>query len=124
MGYFYDRELNRFMWINIFYVIITILILIFMRNPFLESIDTTTDKVCYENKCSKTTLDEFNECVDLGYESSGFLSGNHYYLCDGIKVTSKCLEYEEVKTEKKYIFIGMRCEDNDAFEVETAEVVQ
>lgn len=50
--------------------------------------------------CVEETLDFFDECVDLGWESSGFLSSNHYYLCDGVKVTNKCTKYEEKTTIK------------------------
>lgn len=106
--------------LNLFTGTLILIIMLFMVSPFSEAVDTTTGKVCYENECSKTTLDEFDKCIDLGYESSGFLSGNHYYLCDGVKVTSKCLEYKEFKTKKEYISFGMRC-DYDVFDMEDAE---
>lgn len=90
-------------------------IMFLMITPIDESLDTTTNKTCYETYCSKTTLDEFDKCIDLGIESVGFLSSEHYWLCDGFKVTSKCLERSERITDKEYIFLGMRCEWDDAF---------
>jgi len=80
--------------------------------PWQETFSTTNEKVCYETYCSKTTLDEFDKCIDLGTESTGFLSSEHYWLCDGFKVTSKCLNWSERVTSKEYIFLGMRCELN------------
>ncbi len=102
---------KRKLFSGIFAAVVVIIVMLLMIPPFLEKVDTTTDKVCYETYCSKTTLDEFNKCIDLGIESVGFLSSEHFWLCDGIKVTSKCLERSEIVTERKYIGLGMRCEE-------------
>lgn len=54
-----------------------------------------------KNNCIRTTLDQFNECVDIGYKSTGFLSGNNYYLCeDEIEITKKCIQWEEERYKK------------------------
>ena len=95
-------------------IIIVIGVIFFMITPMNKVLDTTTNKTCYDTYCSKTTLDEFDKCIDLGIESTGFLSSEHYWLCDGYKVTSKCLERSERVTDKEYISFGMRCEIDNA----------
>ncbi len=95
----------------------------FMIGPATEvfTIDNETD-LCYETYCSKTTLNEFDNCIDLGWESVGFLSSEHYYLCDGIKVTNTCTERSERRVYEGTIFLGKRCECiNDAECVEDVE---
>ncbi len=83
----------------------------FMINPVTEvfTIDNETD-LCYETYCSRMTLDEFDNCIDLGVESVGFLSSEHYYLCDGVKVTNTCTERSERRVYEGTIFLGKRCE--------------
>jgi hypothetical protein len=88
---------------------LTIIVLILMINPFSRAIDTTTNKLCYEDTCIKSNLDLFGECVDVGYENCGFFCSNHYWLCDGIKIKERCLEYGKVLTNKSYITYGMDC---------------
>ncbi len=74
-------------------------------------------RTCYQKFCTKTTLDMFENCIDLGYETVGFMSSEHYYLCDGNKVTDTCLEYEWYDTiNVSTLQLGMRCEE-DAKEV-------
>ena len=115
MGYFYDREMGV-RWINIIFVVILILVLFFMYKPFVEKFKYDKgDYYCEVSYCSKTTLDHFDKCVDLGRESVGFLSSNHYYLCDGIKVTKVCLEYGMKEFEGENLLFtygrGLKCED-------------
>lgn len=83
------------------------IVLVLMVNPLLDVIKYDKEEMyCEVEYCSKTTLDEFDECIDLGRESSGFLSSNHFYLCDGFKITSKCIERGTKELDTKTIFGG------------------
>ncbi len=94
---------------------IVMLIGVFMINPAKEVLILNNEThLCYERYCSEYTLDKFNECIDLGWESVGFLSSDHYYLCDGIKVTNTCIEKSERRVYEG-IFLTYRCDCiNDA----------
>lgn len=51
-------------------------------------------------RCVEHTIDRFDNCLELGYERVGFLAGNYYLLCDGVKVVNQCIEkenYTEIK---------------------------
>ena len=69
---------------------------------------------CYtDDMCTNQTIDNFSNCLDLGYESTGFLSREHYYLCDGIKITNTCLEYDTISASDLSvgeIFFKYHCE--------------
>ncbi len=54
---------------------------------------------CYKTQCIKSTLDNFESCKDIGMENTGFLSSEHFYICDGNKVTKNCLEWGEVEVD-------------------------
>ena len=85
-----------------------------MVTPMKEQLRIDTDKyICYKTVCLKETLDEFGECIDLGRESTGFMSSEHYYLCDGFKITNKCLEYGEVESDREWVGLGMNCRDRE-----------
>lgn len=94
-------------------LILALLIIITLIKPYTQQVDTFTNKTCYEKVCTKTTLDQFDNCKDGGIEDTGFLSSEHYYICDGNKVVKDCLEYIEVRTNKTYMDLTMRCEFND-----------
>ncbi len=98
-------------WARIIPFLLIIGLMFFMIDPISKNLDTTTNKVCYEKYCSKNTLDEFKECIDLGMEDVGFLTAEHFWLCDGNKITNTCLEWDEKITDRKYMFLGMRCEE-------------
>ncbi len=87
---------------------------VFMMIPSFRSEFSTQQEglTCYENICTKTTLDQFESCLDLGIENTGFFSSEHYYLCDGNKVTNNCLEYKKVETNRTYMIPGMYCEED------------
>ena len=58
-------------------------------------------------------LNQFEKCIDLGIESTGFLSSEHFYFGDGIKITKHCTQWEEQITNKTHIEWGMRCEETN-----------
>ena len=96
----------------------------FMINPAIEATTVNNETMsCYERYCSRFTLDEFDECIDLGWESVGFLSSEHYYLCDGIKVTNTCTERSERQVYEGSIF-SYRCEQKSDANVATGEGVE
>lgn len=79
---------NSFVWV---------ILLIMVCSAMLMPLDGIVPPCKFEKmECTKTTLDQFNECKDLGVEEVGFLSSNHFYSCDGQKVTKNCLEYDFV----------------------------
>lgn len=99
---------------EIFLVIPIIIIIVFMVTPMKEKFRIDQEKyICYETSCLKETLDEFDECIDLGRESTGFMSSEHYYLCDGFKITNKCLEYGDIEVDTEWIKLGLRCVDRE-----------
>ena len=117
MSYFYDEETGGLRWINIVSIIIILLVLFFMYTPFVEKFEYNRDELyCEVTSCLRTTLDSFENCIDLGVEDTGFLSSNHYYLCDGVKVTNACLEYGKKEFEGENLLFaygsGLECEEN------------
>lgn len=91
-------------------LIIVLIVIAFMIPLMINKFKTNQEGyICYESVCSKTTLDQFNSCKDVGQESTGFLSYEHYYICDGNKIVKRCLEYKEVKTNQTFIQVGMKC---------------
>ncbi len=92
---------------HIFYGIVIVIVFIGMIKPMSNALEYDKEKMyCEIEYCSKTTLDEFDKCIDLGRETSGFLSSNHYYLCDGFKITSRCIERGTKELDTKSIFGG------------------
>lgn len=105
--------------------VIFLLVFFFGNNSMTREI--TSKYICYENVCSKTSLDNFNECIDLGVETVGFLASEHYYLCDGIRVTNTCTNYKKEvinNTEMSFFELGMHeCGlKEDAFSGKSEEV--
>lgn len=88
-----DIEKEKLNWERIVIRIITFIIVIIV---LIEIYNYPKDYQCYQYECTETNLEDFNKCVDIGYEGCGFLCYNHYYLCDGIKVVEKCLKTEEI----------------------------
>lgn len=78
--------------IHIIMIILGAIILLFFILPEVNK-QINDELVCYQNVCVKTTLDQFKKCIDLGVEDTGFLSSEHYYLCDNVKVAKSCMEY-------------------------------
>ena len=115
MSFFYYPEIKKIRWGNIIMIIIMLIVVFFMINPMKEELKYNKKEMyCEVTYCSKTTLDLFKECVYIGYEEVGFLSGNNYYLCDGNKITKSCLEYGRKEFEGNFILYGfgkdMSCE--------------
>ena len=92
--------------------LLIIAIIIMLINPFSKSLDTYTDKTCYEQTCKKYNLEEFDKCIDIGYEDCGILCNNHYWLCDGEKISKRCIDYGWVETNRTIISYGMKCEED------------
>lgn len=82
---------------NAISLVIIAIVVAFMIPTFSEEVDKGVEKynLCLQ-ECTKDTLDYFDECIDLGVEDVGFLSSEHYYLCDKVKVTKTCIEWEEL----------------------------
>ncbi len=104
--------MNR--WISILIMLGVGILMFFMIQGIMDNLDPQKEgRTCYQKFCIKYTLDMFEKCIDLGYEDTGFLSSEHYYLCDGNKVTNTCLEYEWYDaTNVSTLQLGMRCEDD------------
>lgn len=93
---------------------IVILIFIILIPSFKKAFEIDTEKYdCYETICSKYTIEQFNECSYLGYESTGFLSREVFWLCDGVKMPNNCIEHEKVITNKTMISFGMDCKEKN-----------
>ncbi len=88
---------------------IPLVVLFLMFKPFTDKLSTEGQN-CYDYVCIKETIDMFESCIDLGYEDVGFMSSEHFYLCNGVKVTNTCLEHEYQPTNRSRITFGMRCD--------------
>lgn len=51
---------------------------------------------CRTSICVEYSIDKMNNCVDLGYEDTGFLSSQRYYMCDEGKIPYNCIRRELV----------------------------
>ena len=92
------RAFIEFSWVEVF-VYVGILFLLFMILFNLIQ----NKKECKEEGmlvCSSYQ----KGCIDLGEEDCGFLCSNHYFLCNGTKVVSKCTGFEEIN-KKEYSLI-------------------
>lgn len=91
---------------RIFFLLLGILFFVFFGGPFL--IGTVNEMMEHKEYCTldclTDTLDNFEECIDLGIENIGFLSQEHYYLCDGIKITNTCIEWEKAPDDCKITY--------------------
>ncbi len=88
-------------------VIIVSVVLFFNINEKIESAD------CYQNFCVKYNIDDLTNCINLGYETVGFFSSEHFYMCDEGKVAYNCVEYERVNNNNRsfsnWIEKGLSC---------------
>jgi len=113
MSYLYDKELGV-KWVNVTFFIMMILVLVLMVKPFIEKISYNKEtEYCEVPYCSKTTLDQFENCKDIGIENTGFLTTEHFYLCDGQRVTKSCIEYSMKEFDGEMLIgglgSGMKC---------------
>lgn len=74
-----------------------------------SKINDGVNSICYTSVCVRESIDSCDKVIDLGWESVGFLTKEHFYYCDGIKITNKCLEYKEVRDNRTGINFNMRC---------------
>ena len=86
-------------------IIIIILILIIEMFPVEIDCEKNESQFMTEYKCIKTSLDNFESCIDIGFESTGFISGEHYYLCNNTKIAYNCLEYKGIPSNKSFMGI-------------------
>ncbi len=87
--------------------VLVMVILFFMYNPFMEAFEyDREEQYCEISYCSKTTLDEFDKCIDLGRESTGFLISEHLFFCCGLKINSKCFGFGNEELEKDNLLGG------------------
>ncbi|KKN17017.1 hypothetical protein LCGC14_0970250 [marine sediment metagenome] len=104
-----DKGIKQFLISLTFFVIVITVgtILFFNVNEKVENAD------CYENFCIKHSIDDLTNCKNLGYEDVGFLSSEHFYMCDEGKVAYKCIEYKRVNNKNRsfsnWIEKGLSC---------------
>lgn len=96
--------------INSFIILIVLLIVVSLYLAFVERVEKTP---CHEFICLEYTTDQFDDCKNLGRESTGFLSSEYFYLCDGIKMARECIEWDYVESNRSYdnwVEKVMRCD--------------
>lgn len=99
---------------NIIYLLVLVAVGFFMIEPFQDGISTQQEGyTCYEYICTKTTLDNFEDCKYAGVEDTGFMSSQKYWICDGNKVTKTCIERTKVETNRTYMTHGVNCEEDE-----------
>lgn len=82
---------------KIVFGVICLVVIIMLINPINKKVEESKEQIEHCTlHCIEDTLDNFEDCIDLGYESTGFLSEEHYYLCDGEKVTNTCTKWDEL----------------------------
>lgn len=98
------KEETKELLTNILAFTVAILVFLTMLPTISKAMEVDQEEfTCYEYVCQKKIIDQFESCINLGRESTGFLSSQHYFLCDGIKVPNQCLEYGWVETKKTNI---------------------
>lgn len=65
---------------------------------------------CYVDICSERSIDHCEKLIDLGVESTGFLSSEHFYDCDGLKVADNCVEKKKVVDNRTGFWSNQKCE--------------
>lgn len=104
-----DESIKKFLIsLTIFGIVITVGVVLFYNvDERVENAD------CYQNFCIKYNIDDLTNCVNLGYETVGFFSSEHFYMCDEGKVAYNCVEYERVNNNNRsfsnWIEKGLSC---------------
>lgn len=100
--------------ILMFFLMMTLFMMFLMIKPITQSLEEVNDgvnSICYTNICIEESIDHCDKVIDLGSESVGFLTSEHFYYCDGIKITNKCLKYMEVRDNRTGYNFYTRCEE-------------
>ena len=99
--------MNKKLIINLIILIIALSCLFLIGKKVLSE----SYSECYEYICIKSSLEQFENCKYIGWESVGFLASEEFWLCDGVKVTEHCLQRAEVRSNvsREFIFGYGRC---------------
>ncbi|KKM69996.1 hypothetical protein LCGC14_1445240 [marine sediment metagenome] len=95
-------ETNKIPWSEIISLIIILVVGGILINEIFFSGDFLEDQPCMESICIKYSIDDLNNCKDVGFENFGFLSYEHYFICDEGKIPYNCMERQIVKSNRSF----------------------